>query len=110
MKTPAMVLFMCFSVLWGVLVYWSYRYHREESRDTWVFRQTLLLDAAAARYDVGLTHVMSDLRLMTRHVGALMQTQSIDYVVENVTRAFQTMVETNPSYSQIRLIRADGVP
>lgn len=105
-----MVLFVCFSVLWGVLVFLSYRYHREESRDTWVFRQTLLLDAVAARYDVGLTHVMSDLRLMTRHVGALMQTQSIDYVVENVTRAFQTMVETNPSYSQIRLIRADGVP
>lgn len=105
-----MVLFVGCSVLWGLLVYLSYRYHRDESRENWVFRQTLLLDAAASRYDLGLTHVMSDLRLMTRHVGALLLTQSIDGAAENVTRAFQTMVETNPSYGQIRLIRSDGVP
>lgn len=105
-----MVLFVGCSVLWGLLVYLSYRYHRDESRENWVFRQTLLLDAAASRYDLGLTHVMSDLRLMTRHVGALLLTQSIDGAAENATRAFQTMVETNPSYGQIRLIRSDGVP
>lgn len=104
-----MVLFVGFSVFWGLLVLVSYRYYRAENSDNWEFRQSLLLEATASRYDVGLTHVMSDLRLMSRHVGALLQTLSFETAAENVKRAFLTMVETNLSYSQIRLIQGDGV-